>query len=122
MLEDAGAPVLITHERWLGLFPDSGVRVVCLDRDRELPAGPIDRDPSLAVDSESLAYVIYTSGSTGKPKGVAVSHRAIVRLLRDTNYIDLGPDDVVAQLPTPRSTRRPSRSGARCSAALAWSE
>jgi amino acid adenylation domain-containing protein len=44
---------------------------------------------------ESSAYVMYTSGSTGRPKGVVVPHRAVVRLVRDTNYIRLSDDDVV---------------------------
>ena len=41
--------------------------------------------------------MIYTSGSTGRPKGVAVTHRAVVRLVRDTNYVQLTPSDRVAQ-------------------------
>ncbi len=40
---------------------------------------------------------MYTSGSTGTPKGVVVPHRAVVRLVRSTNYIHLGPGDRVAQ-------------------------
>lgn len=32
------------------------------------------------------AYVIYTSGTTGMPKGVVVSHRNIVRLVRDIDW------------------------------------
>src|SRR5205823_6383521 len=47
---------------------------------------------------ESLAYVIYTSGSTGQPKGVAVPHRAVNRLVRNTNYIQFRPSDRVAQV------------------------
>ncbi|TLD19242.1 hypothetical protein PspLS_09963 [Pyricularia sp. CBS 133598] len=35
--------------------------------------------------AESLAYVMFTSGSTGKPKGVMVTHRGIVRLVKETN-------------------------------------
>ncbi|HSS48358.1 MAG TPA: amino acid adenylation domain-containing protein, partial [Thermoanaerobaculia bacterium] len=45
-----------------------------------------------------LAYVTYTSGSTGEPKGVAIPHRAVVRLVRETDYARLGPDDRVAHL------------------------
>jgi amino acid adenylation domain-containing protein len=41
----------------------------------------------------SLAYLIQTSGSAGMPKCVMIEHRAIVRLVRDTDYIDLGPGD-----------------------------
>ncbi|HSK79159.1 MAG TPA: amino acid adenylation domain-containing protein [Thermoanaerobaculia bacterium] len=47
---------------------------------------------------EALAHIIYTSGSTGRPKGVALSHRAVVRLVRETNYVHLGPGDRVAQV------------------------
>ncbi|MEV0279751.1 amino acid adenylation domain-containing protein [Streptomyces sp. NPDC050610] len=39
------------------------------------------------------AYVIYTSGSTGDPKGVVCPHRGPVRLVKNTDYLQLGPDD-----------------------------
>ncbi len=39
---------------------------------------------------QDLAYIMYTSGSTGKPKGVLIEHRSVVRLVRNTNYIDFG--------------------------------
>jgi amino acid adenylation domain-containing protein len=42
-----------------------------------------------------LANVIFTSGTTGNPKGVMIEHRSIVRLVRDTNYVTLGPDDCI---------------------------
>ena len=46
---------------------------------------------------DSLAYVIYTSGTTGKPKGVMVNNRAIIRLVRNTNYIQIKKTDAIAQ-------------------------
>jgi amino acid adenylation domain-containing protein len=48
--------------------------------------------PSVSTP-RSLAYLIQTSGSAGLPKCVMVEHRAIVRLVRDTDYIDLRGDD-----------------------------
>ncbi|MGH9735405.1 MAG: non-ribosomal peptide synthetase, partial [Candidatus Acidiferrales bacterium] len=36
-------------------------------------------------------------GSTGKPKGVMVENRAVVRLVRNTNYCHFGPDEVFLQ-------------------------
>ena len=41
-------------------------------------------------DGLALAYVMYTSGSTGVAKGVEITHRAIIRLLRDVDYVNLG--------------------------------
>ena len=46
----------------------------------------------------SLAYVMYTSGSTGQPKGVSVLHQGVVRLVQNTNYASMGPDDRFLQL------------------------
>ncbi len=47
---------------------------------------------ALARDGASLAYVMYTSGSTGTPKGVCIPDRAIIRLVRDVDYVTLDRD------------------------------
>jgi amino acid adenylation domain-containing protein len=97
MLEDTGAPVLLTQARLLDSLPEHGVQRLCLDTGWEAVARESVDDPRGGAGSSSLAYVIYTSGSTGKPKGVAVTHQAIARLVCNTDYISLGPSDVVAQ-------------------------
>ena len=43
--------------------------------------------------ADGLAYVIYTSGTSGQPKGVMVPHRAIARLVLNTNYVELDASD-----------------------------
>jgi amino acid adenylation domain-containing protein len=53
--------------------------------------------PDAAVAPEDLAYVMYTSGSTGRPKGVMVPHRAIARLVRNTDYARFADDEVILQ-------------------------
>ncbi|HLP61133.1 MAG TPA: amino acid adenylation domain-containing protein, partial [Candidatus Deferrimicrobium sp.] len=45
-----------------------------------------------------LAYIIYTSGSTGKPKGTLTTHANVIRVVRNTNYIELTEHDRVLQL------------------------
>ena len=40
---------------------------------------------------------MYTSGSTGRPKGSGIPHRAIQRLVFNTDYVKLGPGDRIAQ-------------------------
>jgi amino acid adenylation domain-containing protein len=46
----------------------------------------------------SLAYVIFTSGSTGSPKGTLTTHANAIRVVKETNYLDLTPADRVLQL------------------------
>ncbi|HEX7242142.1 MAG TPA: condensation domain-containing protein [Longimicrobiaceae bacterium] len=78
MLRDSAARVLLTREGLAGRFGDFGGVVVFADG-----AGALDAPaPEPGVLPENLAYVIYTSGSTGTPKGVAMTHRALVNLLR----------------------------------------
>ena len=98
VLEDSGAAVVLTTDRWRGVLPAPGTRIVCLDTDWPAVARESESPPVGDTTPESLAYVMYTSGSTGRPKGVSVPHRAIVRLVRNTNYAGLTADEVFLQL------------------------
>ncbi|HEX7317733.1 MAG TPA: amino acid adenylation domain-containing protein [Pyrinomonadaceae bacterium] len=82
MLEDSGAPVLLTQQRLLASLPETGARVVCLDDCRELNEEARDENPARVATADHLAYVIYTSGSTGRPKGAMVHHGGVVNCLR----------------------------------------
>ncbi|MFI8716266.1 amino acid adenylation domain-containing protein [Stenotrophomonas sp. NPDC077464] len=54
------------------------------------------------IDTALLpACLMYTSASTGRPKAVEVDHRSVVRLVVDTDYLTLGPTDVIPQLSNP---------------------
>ena len=77
MLEDTGAPIILTQASLLDSTPQTAARIVCLDRDWPETDVESDGETAETATAESMAYVIYTSGSTGKPKGVMVSHRAI---------------------------------------------
>ena len=92
------------------MIADAGIRVVLGRRGASAPsqsfAGTIvevgtaaavngTAAPCAAGDAAATAYVIYTSGSTGEPKGVCVAHRSVVRLVRNTNYVELGPKETV---------------------------
>jgi amino acid adenylation domain-containing protein len=57
----------------------------------EFHASDFDLSPS------SLAYIIYTSGSTGWPKGVLVEQQNVVRLVKNTNYIEFREKERVLQ-------------------------
>ena len=47
--------------------------------------------------SDDPAYIIYTSGSTGIPKGVLVEHRNVVRLVKNTDFIEFRSRDRILQ-------------------------
>ncbi len=100
MLEDAQVSVLLTQQELAPLFnqgwEDQPI-VVCLEKDWEAIALGSEENPVNKTALDNLAYVVYTSGSTGTPKGVAVPHRAVNRLVCNTNYITWEPGDKVAQ-------------------------
>ena len=89
MMRDTNAKAIVTLSAVE--LPDFGCGKVLLDTqaDELSRQNDVNQEPLAAPDS--LAYVIYTSGSTGRPKGVMIEHRAIVRLVRDTNYCEFGP-------------------------------
>ncbi len=101
MLRDAGASLLLTHSRFLDRLPTSHpAHVLCLDTAQRELAQHSPSNLAQPASAEDLAYIIYTSGSTGLPKGTSICHRSVVRLVRNTNYIDLGPSDVLLQFST----------------------
>ena len=82
MLEDAGAPVLVTQSGLVDRLTAPGVQHVLLDAEADAIARQPASAPALALDPQHPAYVIYTSGSTGRPKGVAVTHGALLTSCR----------------------------------------
>ncbi|HLL47706.1 MAG TPA: amino acid adenylation domain-containing protein [Longimicrobiaceae bacterium] len=99
MVEDAGISLLLVQPHLRDRL--AGCRAEALSPGAEAEAGAgVEREgpPPGAAGPDTLAYVIYTSGSTGRPKGVAVPHRAVVRLVRGSDFAPLGPGDRVAQV------------------------
>ncbi|HJR08153.1 MAG TPA: amino acid adenylation domain-containing protein [Pyrinomonadaceae bacterium] len=98
MIEDAQVPVLLTQERLVESLPAPQARVVRLDSEwDEIARHANDNLPGLS-QPENLAYISYTSGSTGRPKGVSVVHRAVARLVKETNYVEFKTGDSFLQL------------------------
>ncbi|MCB9169811.1 MAG: amino acid adenylation domain-containing protein [Flavobacteriales bacterium] len=94
MFADTNVGLLLTQSHLRHNLPPHGARVVLLDA--TLP--PQREQGQVVRGPESPAYIMYTSGSTGTPKGVVVPDRAIVRLVRDQNYLPFGPDLTFLQL------------------------
>lgn len=93
MAADAGVEILLVGsglrervEQW-----DRVLHVIGLDQEVSEPES--DALPVMA-SPDNLAYIMYTSGSTGTPKGVAVTHRNVVRLVKNNWFAEVGPGEV----------------------------
>ncbi|HEX3131787.1 MAG TPA: amino acid adenylation domain-containing protein [Thermoanaerobaculia bacterium] len=78
MLEDSGAPVVISRSSLEARLPEHGARVLRVDG----AVNAREDEPRSLVESGNLAYQLYTSGSTGRPKAVALEHRGAVAFAR----------------------------------------
>ena len=93
MLEDTQSNILLTQKSFWNNsknFQYEGevidIMSIALDSQQQTSVRGV-------VNPTGLAYVLYTSGSTGKPKGVMVEHRNVIRLIKNSNYIDFAEGD-----------------------------
>jgi amino acid adenylation domain-containing protein/non-ribosomal peptide synthase protein (TIGR01720 family) len=101
ILDEAGVTLVLSNQHARNQINSVHRMIFDLDSNRFWDQ---DEDPGnlpVEVVSKELAYVMYTSGSTGTPKGVCIPHRAVVRLVRTTNYFEVRPDDVFLHLSAP---------------------
>ncbi|MET4389869.1 amino acid adenylation domain-containing protein [Bradyrhizobium sp. F1.4.3] len=92
LLHDTRTTVMVTQPS-LASTVLSGYDGTCVVLDNSRFSGiDIGNTESLGGPN-ALAYVMYTSGSTGRPKGVMVENRAIIRLVRNTNFCNFGPEE-----------------------------
>jgi amino acid adenylation domain-containing protein len=100
MASDTKSPVMLVQSSVIQKMAGqnwSAATVVRLDADAPDFNSECSDNPAPVNTAENLAYVMYTSGSTGRPKGVMVNHRAVVRLVKNTNYVDLSEKEVFLQ-------------------------
>ncbi|MDF1813787.1 MAG: amino acid adenylation domain-containing protein [Verrucomicrobiales bacterium] len=90
ILKDS-APAVLLKDDEVKYDAGKAVPTLSLQKARSFSA-PEDFQPHQG-NSDDIAYVIYTSGSTGTPKGTLIPHRGIVRLVRNTDYINFGPEE-----------------------------
>lgn len=81
ILEDSGAQLVLTQERFAGRFGNLTTKVIALDLDNAAISKQPTEFPIARIAPDSLAYVIYTSGSTGQPKGVEITHANLANLI-----------------------------------------
>ena len=98
MLDDAGAPVLLTHSALLDRLPTAS-RAASYG---SMPTGPPSRrSPPPLLPSHSMRTTPSMSPTPRDPrerrKASSVTHRNVVRLVKSANYVELTPDDVFLQ-------------------------
>ena len=87
MLKDSSCRFTLTSKS-LSSSINKLLKTICIDlSDFDDNFGKVDTNVIAPKQEESLAYIMYTSGSTGNPKGVIVTHKNIVRLVKNTNFI-----------------------------------
>jgi amino acid adenylation domain-containing protein len=100
MASDTKSPAMLVQSSVIQKMVEqtwSAATLVRLDADAEDLDSESGDNPAHVNTAESLAYVMYTSGSTGRPKGVMVNHRAVVRLVKNTRFVDLSEQEVFLQ-------------------------
>ena len=56
---------------------------------KDVTEGETLKPEKFVLPSSNTAYIMYTSGTSGKPKGVMITHKNVVRLVRNQSYIIL---------------------------------
>jgi len=95
IIEDSGISIVVSEKEFFPRLPKEAILLSARDA---LRGGSVEKAPKPPRNTpESAACVLYTSGSTGVPKGAIIPHRAIVRLVQNTNYTRFGEDEVILQ-------------------------
>ncbi len=108
MLKDSNARVLVTAPGLSEKFEESStgdcqLSIVNCQLSMNEAASPstLTSTSTCQVSPANLAYIMYTSGSTGRPKGVMVNHRSVVRLVKNSNYVELNKETRILQTGAP---------------------
>jgi amino acid adenylation domain-containing protein len=98
ILDNAKVSIVLSQQSLLNSLPAEGINIIRLDTDWRSIESENPNNLESDTNPEHLAYVTYTSGSTGVPKGVCIPHRGVVRLVKETNYVNFSADEVFLQL------------------------
>jgi len=104
MLADSSAGIVLTQERFLKrmnnlapgqckIIPVEQIKALSDNGQKINSVTNPAANPKNQAGPENSACIIYTSGSTGKPKGVVITHRNIIRLVKNCLPITFSQDN-----------------------------
>ena len=94
MLKDSNAKILLTNNDSKDESIEIDTLLIDLDNSNIYNNENIE-NLDTKISPDDLLYIIYTSGSTGNPKGVMITHRNVVRLMKNDNFdFDFTSNDV----------------------------
>ncbi len=97
MLEQAAPPVVLTDSRLEDRITYSFAQILHVDEFPTLLEGERSDNPPHRAAPGHLAYIMFTSGSTGEPRGVPVTHRNVVRLVKETRFARFDAEETFLQ-------------------------
>lgn len=102
ILRDSGASMLLTEKEHVSVWQSAISCIVPADELEAFstvsmfePMGDVGDKGTTALDP---AYIIYTSGSTGTPKGTVMSHRNVIKVMKNSNFVTVVPEDRILQV------------------------
>ena len=98
IIEDAGLSAIVLRDFEQINEKHEGLSVIDLNLVMDEIESKEVNLPVVKSRSTDIAYIIYTSGSTGKPKGTVITHYSVSRVVCNTNYIEIEPEDRILQL------------------------
>lgn len=102
MIEESRPVCVLSHSGVSKALPSGSVPILLLDElEANLSQEPIAALLRVDVAADELAYVMFTSGSAGRPKGVEVTHRGVLRLVKNMDYLSLADRPRILQLSSP---------------------
>ncbi len=94
MLKDSKAKVLLTNSKCINNC-DMNLDIEIINLDNKSIYSKDSKNLKTVNKPDDLLYIIYTSGSTGTPKGAMITHKNVVRLMKNNKFLfDFSEKDI----------------------------